>query len=441
MCIRDSINPLDDLLDFLSDQPRFNSFDPVLILSVDSSKISILKRNSEIETIYLNNLSSNIRPRIDENKKGKKMTSFSSFFETGDLIWFKEISKKTFELAMHPEVQSALVSIDPNSGKILALVGGYNFDSSKFNRAFQAKPQLGSNFKPFLYAAAFENGYSPATVINDAPIVFEDQNLEEFWRPKNASGKFYGPTRLREALLQSRNVVSVRLLNDLGISKAKNYLTRFGFERDSLPEDLSMALGSYGISPYKNAEFFSIFANGGKKIKPFYIERIIDKNGKELILENEDVSKASIARWYGKQIPKEETYAIDPRVSFLVNDILREATQRGTGKAIKKLERDDFAGKTGTTNDSESAWFTGFNNKILTTVWFGYDQPRSLGRNEYGSTTALPIWLNFMEEIIDTIEYSIPAVPSNLIAKKINPSTGKEANSLDDNARFEYFFD
>ena len=139
--------------------------------------------------------------------------------------------------------------------------------------------------------------------------------------------------------------------------------------------------------------------------------------------------------------PKEETFAIDPRVSFLVNDILREATQRGTGKAIKKLERDDFAGKTGTTNDSESAWFTGFNNKILTTVWFGYDQPRSLGTNEYGSTTALPIWLNFMEEIIDTIEYSIPAVPSNLIAKKINPSTGKEANSLDDNVRFEYFFD
>ena len=179
----------------------------------------------------------------------------------------------------------------------------------------------------------------------------------------------------------------------------------------------------------------------GKKIEPFYIERIIDKNGKELILENEDVSKASIARWYGKQIPKEETYAIDPRVSFLVNDILREATQRGTGKAIKKLERDDFAGKTGTTNDSESAWFTGFNNKILTTVWFGYDQPRSLGTNEYGSTTALPIWLNFMEEIIDSIEYSIPAVPSNLIAKKINLSTGKEANSLDDNARFEYFFD
>ena len=178
-----------------------------------------------------------------------------------------------------------------------------------------------------------------------------------------------------------------------------------------------------------------------KKIKPFYIERIIDKNGKELILENEDVSKASIAKWYGKQIPKEETYAIDPRVSFLINDILREATQRGTGKAIKKLERDDFAGKTGTTNDSESTWFTGFNNKILTTVWFGYDQPRSLGRNEYGSTTALPIWLNFMEEIIDTIEYSIPAVPSNLIAKKINPSTGKEANSMDDNARFEYFFD
>ena len=438
---KDLTNPLDKLLDFLADQSAFNSFQPVLILSSKNKKMTILNKDSEIITVDISNLVAKIKPKIDENKKGKNIESFSSFFEVGDLIWFRSDENKKFEIAMHPEVQSALVSIDPRSGKILALVGGYSFNSSKYNRAMQAKPQLGSNFKPFLYAAAFENGFNPATIINDAPVVFEDQNLEEFWRPKNASGKFYGPTRLREALLQSRNVVTVRLLNDLGISKTKNYLTRFGFERDSLPEDLSIALGSYGISPYKNAEFFSVFANGGKKINPTYIEKIVDKDGNEIFFDQKDLSKTTLEQWIGKLLIEEETFAIDPRVSFVVTDILREATRRGTGRAIKKLQRDDFAGKTGTTNNSESTWFTGYNNKILTTVWFGYDQPRSLGQTEYGSTTALPIWLGYMEDIVDSIEYSPPVIPANLIAKKINLANGLDASPSDQNTGFEYFFD
>ena len=438
---KDLTNPLDKLLDFLADQADFNSFQPVLILSSKNKKITILNKDSELINLDIGNLITKIKPKIDENKKGKNVESFSTFFEVGDLIWFRPDENKKFEIAMHPEVQSALVSIDPESGKILALVGGYSFSSSNFNRAMQAKPQLGSNFKPFLYAAAFENGFNPATIINDAPVVFEDQNLEEFWRPKNASGKFYGPTRLREALLQSRNVVTVRLLNDLGVAKTKNYLTRFGFDRDSLPDDLSMALGSYGISPYKNAEFFSIFANGGKKINPTYIEKIVDKDGNEIFFNQKDISKTTLEQWIGKPLTAEETFAIDPRVSFVVTDILREATRRGTGRGIKKLQRDDFAGKTGTTNDSESTWFTGYNNEILTTVWFGYDQPRSLGQKEYGSTTALPIWLGYMEDIVDSIEYSPPVIPANLVAKKINLANGLDASPSDQNTGFEYFFD
>ena len=224
-------------------------------------------------------------------------------------------------------------------------------------------------------------------------------------------------------------------------SKTKNYLTRFGFERDSLPEDLSIALGSYGISPYKNAEFFSVFANGGKKINPTYIEKIVDKDGNEIFFDQKDLSKTTLEQWIGKPLIVEETFAIDPRVSFVVTDILREATRRGTGRAIKKLQRDDFAGKTGTTNNSESTWFTGYNNKILTTVWFGYDQPRSLGQKEYGSTTALPIWLGYMEDIVDSIEYSPPVIPANLIAKKINLANGLDASPSDQNTGFEYFFD
>ena len=162
-------------------------------------------------------------------------------------------------IAVHPEVQSALVSINPTNGEILALVGGYNFKNSQFNRAFQAKPQLGSNFKPFLYAAAFENGFNPASIIIDSPLVFEDENLEEIWRPRNASGKFYGPTRLREALVQSRNIVSIKLLQEVSIKSTKNSLEKYGFFKEELPNDLSLALGSYGASPLKNAEMFSIF--------------------------------------------------------------------------------------------------------------------------------------------------------------------------------------
>ena len=199
---------------------------------------------------------------------------------------------------MHPDVQAALGSLDPKTGKILSMVGGYNFQASKFNRVTQAKPQLGSNFKPFLYAAAFENDFTPASLINDAPIVFEDANLEDYWRPKNSSGKFYGPTRLREALLQSRNVVSIRLLQDLGLNRTKNYLTRFGFEKDELPNDLSLALGSYGLSPLENASYFAVFANGGKSIQPFFINKIL-KNGEEIkFLDRKEIEENLVAVSY-----------------------------------------------------------------------------------------------------------------------------------------------
>jgi penicillin-binding protein 1A len=292
-----------------------------------------------------------------------------------------------------------------------------------------------------LYAAAFENDYTPATLINDAPIVFEDANLEDYWRPKNSSGKFYGPTRLREALLQSRNVVSIRLLQDLGLNKTKNYLTRFGFEKDELPNDLSLALGSYGLSPLQNASYFSVFANGGKSIQPFFIEKIL-KTGEEVqFLEKQETNENFIESWVGKKFPKEEIFTIDPRVSYIINDILLEATRRGTGKKIQSLKRDDFAGKTGTTNDAESTWFTGFNKNILTTVWFGYDQPSTLGNKEFGSSTALPIWLDYMEDIIDDVEYGIQTRPSGLIAKKISLSDGMPANPEDSKTMFELFLD
>jgi penicillin-binding protein 1A len=218
-------------------------------------------------------------------------------------------------------------------------------------------------------------------------------------------------------------------------------LTRFGFEKDELPNDLSLALGSYGLSPLENASYFSVFANGGKSIQPFYIEKIV-KNGKEIeFSEKIEIEENFIESWVGNKFPKKETFTIDPRVSYIINDILLEATRRGTGKKIKSLNRDDFAGKTGTTNDAESTWFTGFNKNILTTVWFGYDQPSTLGNQEFGSSTALPIWLNYMEEIIDEVAYGIQARPAGLIAKKINMADGMPATPDDNKTMFELFLD
>nr|AAV34467.1 predicted penicillin-binding protein 1a [uncultured proteobacterium RedeBAC7D11] len=436
-------NPFYKAMEFLELQAEFKNFKPAILISVEDERLLTLNKEGKIENILLANLTKSIRPRINENRKDKKLTNFSEFFESGDLVWLSKDSNqnKSITLSIHPKVQSALVSLNPSSGEILALVGGYNFRNSQFNRAIQAKPQLGSNFKPFLYAAAFENGFSPASIIVDSPLVFDDQNLEEIWRPRNASGKFYGPTRLREALVQSRNVVSVKLLQEVSIKDAKESLEKFGFYKEELPNDLSLALGSYGASPLKNAELFSIFANGGKKVVPYFIDRIIFPDGNEINFSEEKKSKTGdyLSQWFGTDEREADNFSIDPRIAFMINDILKEAAQRGTGRKINELGRKDFAAKTGTSNDAESTWFTGFNENILTTVWFGYDNPTSLGNNEFGSTTSLPIWLNYKKQIIDTIPKGKFKKPSGLIARKINLETGELAKPEDERVKFELF--
>ena len=436
-------NPFSKAMEFLEQQAEFKNFKPAILISVEDKRLLTLNKEGKIENILLVDLKKSIRPRINENRKDKKLTNFSDFFESGDLIWLSkdESQSNSITLSIHPKVQSALVSLNPTSGEILALVGGYNFRNSQFNRAIQAKPQLGSNFKPFLYAAAFENGFNPASIIIDSPLVFEDQNLEEIWRPRNASGKFYGPTRLREALVQSRNVVSVKLLQEVSIKDAKESLEKFGFYKEELPNDLSLALGSYGASPMKNAELFSIFANGGKKIAPYFIHKILFPDGKEINFSEEKKSKTGdyLSQWFGTDLGEEDNFIIDPRIAFMINDILKEAAQRGTGRKINDLGRKDFAAKTGTSNDAESTWFTGFNESILTTVWFGYDNPSSLGNNEFGSTTSLPIWLNYKKQIIDTIPKGKFKKPSGLIARKINLETGELAKPEDERVKFELF--
>ena len=366
------------------------------------------------------------RPYISENRRGTKPRGFEDILKEGDLIWLKrDVVTNNISVTQVPEAQSALISLEANTGSILALVGGYDFFLSKFNRAEQASPLLGSNFKPFLYAAAFSEGFTPATLINDAPIIFEDDALEEKWKPRNASGKFFGPTRLREGLLQSRNLVSVRLLREVGVNKVREYAEKFGFDKQRLPADLSLSLGTASLNPLTNAAAYAVFANGGKKIEPYVIDRIVDRAGKIL---------------FKKQV-KETQQVIDSRIAFIITDILKEAVARGTAKKISALNRKDFAGKTGTTNKAESTWFTGYNEKIVTSVWMGFDQPKSLGDREFGSSTALPIWMDYKKEIIDLIPITNTMPPQGLSIVKIDRVSGGLASDESSDPIFEYFLE
>ena len=410
---------------FLEEFTETNRRFPGIVLDVENG-LKVLIKNGDIVSLPWSEKISWARPYINENRRGAKPKSYKDLLNFGDLIWIqKEAITGELFLTQIPDVQGSLVSIDPNNGSIKALVGGYDFFLSKFNRAEQSSPLLGSNFKPFLYAGAFSEGFTASTLINDAPIIFEDEALEEKWRPRNASGKFFGPTRLREGLLQSRNLVSVRLLRDLGVEKAISYAQKFGFEKSRLPSDLSLSLGTASMSPLKNAAAYSVFANGGKEIEPYFIERILDRSG-TIVFQRE---------------PKELKQLIDPRIAFLITDILQEAAIRGTARKVSELERRDFAGKTGTTNDAESTWFTGYNNSLVTTVWVGFDQPKSLGNREFGSSVALPIWLSFTKEIIDLIPKKSVLPPEGLSVIKIDKSTGERADEDTEDSIFEYYLE
>ena len=406
---------------YAQNQDRFLA----VVINAEGFLRCLTKDGKVLEVLWSDKLSW-ARPYINENRRGTKPRGFSDILTEGDIVWLKrDYVTKSISLTQIPEAQSALISLDPHDGSILSLVGGYDFFLSKFNRVEQASPLLGSNFKPFLYAAAFSEGFTPASLINDAPIIFEDNALEEKWKPRNASGKFYGPTRLREGLLESRNLVSVRLLREIGVEKVRKYAERFGFDKQRLPSDLSLSLGTASHNPMTNAAAYAVFANGGKRIKPYMIERIIGRSG-EVLYEHK------------KEEPKQ---VIDSRVAFLINDILKEAATRGTARKISELNRKDFAGKTGTTNNAESTWFTGYNEEIVSSVWMGFDQPKSLGDREFGSSTALPIWMNYKKDIIDLIPITNSLPPKGLSIVKIDKKSGKIANDQSKNPIFEYFLE
>jgi len=386
----------------------------------------------------------------------------SKALKRGDIVRIFK-NGENWRLTQVPRVQGALVALDPHDGAIRALIGGYDFFEGKFNRVLQARRQPGSGFKPFLYSAALAYGFTPASVVLDAPVVFDDPALEDTWRPENYTGKFYGPTRLREALVHSRNLVSIRLLQAIGIPYARNFAAQFGLAPERLPNDLTLALGSATYTPLEIARGYAVFANGGFLVDPHFILEVARPDGTVLYKAAPPVACAECAEAKIEAaaapppaapptpapVPGPAELAtspdgtvlaprvLEPRLVYLMRDMLREVVTRGTGAKAAELGRSDLAGKTGTTNDEADAWFNGFNSTLVAISWVGFDQPQPLGRGEVGGRAALPMWMDFMKVALDGVEEEVPERPPGLVTVRIDPETGKLAAAGAPDAIFE----
>ncbi len=351
----------------------------------------------------------------------------------GDIIRIRKSTAAdgavTLRLAQVPGVQGAFVALDPRDGAIEALVGGYDFTAGKFNRVTQAKRQPGSGYKPFLYAAALAKGYTPASIFVDAPIVVEETRSTDEWRPSNYDNDFKGPMRLREALVQSRNLVSIRVLQAVGMGYALRYAENFGLNKSELPRDLTLSLGTASLSPLEVARGYAVIANGGFLIEPYVIKQISDPLG-QIIYESRPVKACpecppEIAA--GDPTAQLARRTMDPKTVYMITSMLHDVVVRGTGAAVNTLGRHDLAGKTGTSNDETDAWFNGFHPTLAATVWVGYDQPKPLGKGEVGGRAALPVWMDFMRSALKGVVDMTPIAPEGMTTVRINPRNGKLA--------------
>jgi len=431
---------------------------------------------------------------ISRDRKGFKPKSFADVLAAGDVVRIRMDDDGKWLLGQVPETEAALVSINPKTGWIRSLVGGYDFSHSKFNRVIQSKRQPGSSFKPFVYSAALERGFTTASLINDAPIVFDGPELERTWKPQNFSEKFYGPTRMREAMVNSRNLVSIRLLRDAGLDFSREYILRFGFEDGDLTKDLTLALGSASLPPLAMARGYAVFANGGFLVDPVFIDRIIDAHGGlvyasptprlcdpcddptsidgsiDASIENVAASETAqleslkpelrpldltqqkagvdldptLAAGQRAPVRIESPEVTAPRViteqnAYLVRSMMMDVIRRGTGAKAMSLGRKDLAGKTGTTNEQRDAWFSGYNSEVVTSVWVGFDNHDPLGRNELGGSAALPVWVDYMAVALQDVEDQPPVMPSGLAQARIDPETGLLARLDNPDAIMEIF--
>ncbi len=443
---------------------------PAVITLVEEQSATILMKQSKVTILDWDNIEW-AKKYINVNAFGHNPKAATDVLKTGDLIWVRQMEDGRFRLAQEPEAQSSLISVNPESGAILALLGGFNFYDSMYNRATQAVRQAGSSFKPFVYASALDDGLTAATIINDAPVVFADEGLEGTWRPNNDNMKFNGPMRLREGLYRSRNLISIRVLREVGISKAVEFMDKLGLPKEAITQNLSLALGNVAMTPLEMTTGYATIANGGFKVTPYLINKVevLDEvvfktsptivcreclkqedneetSAEQTIESSSDLSASVDMSELATAIEAEETDKItpaeqvmDPRVNYIINDILRDVIWKGTGKRARALERHDIGGKTGTTNDSKDVWFIGFNPNVLTSVWVGMDNNTTLGRWEYGGNTALPIWLSYMKVALEGMPEQRLPQPEGIVTVKIDPETGQLANQGNPNAIFELF--
>ncbi len=496
---QEATNPSnDDALLALRGLHSVGPLTPAVVMSVEKTHANLLFK--DLEQGELNwEASLWAKPFIDTNTKGASPSSFEDILKAGDIIRVLPVTNQTtadtenteeprrqWGLSQIPSAQSAMVSLNPQNGSIFALVGGFDFRESKFNRVIQSGRQAGSNFKPFVYAAALSNGMTAATVMNDSPIIFKDKKLESTWRPENAGGKFGGFTRLREALYRSKNLVSIRVLQQTGIRRTVNFAEKFGFNKAKLPNNLSLALGVAELTPIELAQGYTTLANGGYHVEPWFIDRIENSEGEILFSANPitvcencpnpantPITDATTKSQQNTHAEEKEEFAflenlpitlndnktdnnsdqptpfipppiyaertVEPRIIYIINTMLKDVIKRGTGRKARSLKRSDIGGKTGTTNDQKDAWFSGFNPDIVTTVWVGFDAPQTLGRREYGGTAALPIWIEFMGEALKDFPSREKNQPEGLVTVKIDPETGKRATASQSNSIFEIF--
>ncbi|MGI9331310.1 MAG: penicillin-binding protein 1A [Gammaproteobacteria bacterium] len=489
-----------ELAAMLALRPNYQALDAAVVLAVNpDNRAQVYIRDRGLATVSWKNL--DWRAWITDNALGPRPDSAAEVVAPGDVVRLMYAADRGWVLTQLPGVQGALVALDPEDGAVVALAGGFDFTASKFNRAVQSRRQPGSSFKPFIYSAALDNGFTPATLVNDAPVVFDDAKLEESWRPENYSRQFYGPTRLREALVRSMNLVSIRVLRGSGIDNTREHVRNFGLPETALPRDLSLALGSGGASPLNMAAGYAVFASGGYRITPYVLDRVLDSESRQIFASDPrrvcracDISPeeqlALEIQEFGDPDPEARPLTLNPdavrsptdsevpdygspeemmahglswrptsadaplfvrryqkpaeRVvsatnAYLIYDMMRDVIRRGTGRRALELGRKDIAGKTGTTNERRDAWFNGYNGDLVTTAWVGFDQERSLGAREEGGRTALPVWNTFMAEALaGTADATIPR-PPGIVTVRIDPESGLVAPAGASGAIFEIF--
>ncbi|MYL23351.1 PBP1A family penicillin-binding protein [Halomonas alkaliantarctica] len=413
----------------LSRTPSYGVLKPAIVVESSGREMHVITRDNGIRTIEWEGLEW-AEPYLSPRSRGAAPTSADQIAERGDLVRVVEDEEGDLRLSQRPDAEGSLVVQNPQTGAIVALQGGFDFNASKFNRAVQAQRQSGSIFKPFIYLAALEDGeMNAASVVNDAPVVQEDGS-DTLWRPVNSSRDFLGPIRLRPALARSRNLVTIRVLRSMGLDYTINYLQGFGFEPGRLPRGLSLALGSADLTPLEMTNAYAVLANGGFQVSPWFIDRVTQ--GGEEASNIFEATPAVACRECNEQ---QETvdingreHPIAPRVAdaeavYILRDMLRDVIESGTGRAALSLNREDIVGKTGTTNNQRDAWFAGFNSDLVATVWVGKDSNDTIA--EYGANAALPIWTDFMGKALEGEPEAWPERPEGVVAARVDPDTGR----------------